>query len=87
VGTTVAAAVIPEGNAAENTEVNPSVCPSVTTDTPRVVELIVGNVYTSDPVTVNVYLVPYEVANSKETEEVVVAVYATLTVRAVVLTP
>jgi hypothetical protein len=59
----------------------------LTTLVPREVELIVGNVYTSGPVTVNVYLVALcVVENSNATGAAVVAVYATLTVRAVGLT-
>ena len=44
-------AVVLAGSDAEKLEVNASVWPRFTTLTPRVVELIVGNVYTSAPLT------------------------------------
>jgi len=87
VGTTLTVAVVPDGRAAENAEVSVSDWLRLTTLVPREVELIVGNVYTSGPVTVNVYLAALcVVENSNATGAAVVAVYARLTVRAVVLT-
>jgi hypothetical protein len=79
-------AVVLAGSDAENVEVKPSVCSRVTTLTPRVVELIVGNVYTSVPLTVNEYDVPYDVENTNVISTADAALYAKLTVRAVVFT-
>jgi hypothetical protein len=80
-------AVVLGGSDAENSVVRTRFSPSVTTLTPRVVELIVeGNVYTSVPLTVNEYDVPYDVENTNVTSTADAALYATLTVRAVVFT-
>ena len=85
VATMLTDAVIPVGRLAEKFEVRASDWFRLTTLTPRVVELIVGNVYTSDPATANVYRLPYVVENSNDTPcaSCAVAVYAILTARAV----
>jgi hypothetical protein len=73
-GTMLTAAVVPDGSDAEKLDVSASVWPNVTTLTPRVVELIVGNSYTSELETVNVLLEPYTVVNSNATDATEAAV-------------